>query len=358
VVILSNGETWLIETLGDGKSRLTRSTSEGVGIGVGAGFDVSVKVDGSKYGVALTASAEAMFKALQGDVFYADNPGQAEDILNGQRTDDTKDEWLGDSGPVRWLGDKVGGKSEFEDADPDETFSEGGLDLSGYAGGTALYETAEMEAAEEAFLGTRTKTDGTSTDYFRAKASVMGGVNAWTGDGTFEAAAQGSMESMVEIERDKDGNPVAMRMTSTMMGDAQAGDKSDADDQAYTSRTVEIPLTSEADRDLASRTLWAAGIPLMPGLNEGITDSDAIGAPWQIDQISQDLGRVADERGYIYEQEYSSDTTTDNGFTFDAKAIAELGLSASDTKTETQMTDYKFWDGLSMAARDGCSSTG
>ena len=358
VVTLSNGETWLIENLGNGKSRLTRSISSGAGIGAGVGFDVSVTVDGSKYGAALTASAEAMFKGIEGDVFYADSPEQARDILAGQQTDDNKDFWLGDSGPIRWIGDQVGGKDDYEDAEPDETFEEGGFEISGYAGATGLYETAEAAAAEEAFLGTRHKADGTRTDYFRAKASVMAGVDNWTGDGTFEAAAQGSMESLLEIERDKDGKPISMRMTSTIMGDAQAGDKSDSEPPEYTQRTVEIPLTSESDRDVASRTLWAAGIPFMPGINDGITDSDAIGAPWDIVEIGKDLGEVASARGYIYEQEYTEDTTVDNGFTFDAKAIAELGLSGSDMKTETQMTDYKYWNGSGLVAREGCPSAG
>lgn len=358
VVTLSSGETWLIENLGNGKARLTRSTSGGVGIGVGAGFDVSVKVDGSKYGVALTASAEAMLKSIEGEVFYANNAQEAEDILNGQKTDDTKDFWWGDGGPIRDVADWAGGEGEHENDTPDEWFEEGGFEVSGYAGATALYETAEAQASEEAYLGTRHKKDGTRTDYFRAKASAMAGVDAWTGDGTFEAAAQGEMESLVEIERDKDGNPVSMTMTSTLMGHADAGDKGETSDPEYTQRTIQIPLKSESDRDVASRVLWMAGIPFMPGINEGITDSDAVGAPWQLNEIAKDLAQVANDRGYLSEQTYTERTTNDDGFTFDAKLIAELGLGGSDKATETNMTDYKYWDGSQMASRPGCVGAG
>jgi hypothetical protein len=356
VVTLSNGETWLIEDLGDGKSRLTRSTSGGVGIGAGVGFDVSVQVDGSKYGVALTASAEAMFKGVQGETYYADSPEEAEEILNQKRTDDSKDFWLGDQGnPIRDGWDWATGKGEHENASPDEWFEEGGFDASGYAGATGLYETASVGATEEAYLGTKHSKNGNTTDYFRGSASVTAGVDAWTGDGTYEAVAQAGMEAMVEIERDKDGNPISMRMTSTVMADAEAGDKGENAPPTYTQRTVQIPLDTEANRDIASRTLWAAGIPFMPGLNEGITDADAIGAPWQIDQIGRDLAEAANTGGHIWEQEYTQDTS-ENGFTFDAKAIAELGLSGTSNSIETALTDYKYWNGSQMVSREGCGA--
>lgn len=56
----------------------------------GVEFDVSVTVDGSKYGVALTASAEAMLKGVEGNVFYADSPEEADAIRRGQQIDDDK----------------------------------------------------------------------------------------------------------------------------------------------------------------------------------------------------------------------------------------------------------------------------
>lgn len=356
IVTASSGETWLIESLGDGKSRLTRSTSDGVGIGGGFGFDVSVKVDGTKYGAALTASAEAMYKSIEGEVFYADDEDEAKAILDGQQSDDTKDNWVGNSGPLRWATDKITGTSEHEDAEHDEWFKDDGLEVGGYAGATAIYETAEVQAAEEAYLGTRHKNDGTRTDYFRAEAAAMAGVDAWNGDGTYQAAAQAGMEFLVEIDRDENGKPVAMRMTSTVMTDAQASDRNEETDLTYTSHTSEIPLASEADRDVASRSLWAIGIPMMPGINDGITDADAMGAPWEFNEIVRDFGNLANDRGFIYQQQFTEKTTTDNGFTFDAKAIAELGLGGSDVKKQTDLTDYSYWNGSVMASRPGCVS--
>lgn len=45
----------------------------------------------------------------------------------------------------------------------------------------------------------------------------------------------------------------------------------------------------------------------------------------QIGQISSDLGDVANARGYMHEQTYTAHASSDSGFTFDAKAIAEVG---------------------------------
>lgn len=354
VVEFEGGETWLIENLGNGKSRLTRVTSEGVGLTAGVGIDFTVTADGTKIGLAASASASALFAGNQGDVFYADNPEQAKQILGNQQSDDTKDSILGDSGPSRWLWDQVTGKGEFEDAEPDQTFADAGFKADAHAGATLLWGTAEANVAAEAYLGTTNKTDGTSTNYFRGNISGDLGVDIDVSD----AGLTGELEVLVEVDRDKDGNPVAMRLISATSGDAYANDNLDSvpiDNPEFTKTTIQIPLETEAQRDVASRVLWATGIPFLPGINDGITDIDAIGTAWQIEQIGKDLGNTARQSGYMWEEKYTVDTS-ENGFDIGFKAGVELGGSGKWSNITQALTGYRFWDGSTWATRPGCAA--
>lgn len=354
IVKLESGETWLVENLGNGKSRLTRVTSEGVGLTAGVGIDFTITADGTKIGLAASASASALLAGSQGDVFYADNAEQAKHILENQQSDDTKDSILGDSGPGRWLWDKATGKGEYEDTEPDETFADVGLKADAHAGATLLWGTAEANVAEEAYLGTKHRTDGTSTNYFRGKVSGDLGVDI----GVSKAGLEGEVESLVEVDRDADGHPVAMRLISAISGDAYADDTLDDKPDStpsYTKKTIQIPLETEAQRDIASRTLWAVGIPYMPGLNDGITDTDAIGAPWQINQIAKDFGNLSRESGFMWDENYSVDTS-ENGFDVGFEAGVGLGGSGKWNNITQTLNSYHFWDGKEMATRPGCAA--
>lgn len=353
VVKMEDGETWLIEDLGDGRSRLTRSTNEGVGLTTGIGFEVTGTVDGHKMGLALGARATALLAGTQGDVYYADNPDQAKDILGGKQTDDTKDYWWGDGGPVRWVADKVGGKNKYEDTEPDETWSDVGFKADAIGGGTLLWGSAEAKVAEEAYLGTKTRKDGSTTNYFRGKMSGEAGVDI----GVSDAVVEGSLESLVEVDRDKDGNPVALRLISATMGNAAANDNLDDVATAapeYTKKTIQIPLKTQDQKDLASRVLWATGLPFIPGVSDGITSADAVGAPWQINQIGKDLAAEVNQDGYMWEENYTQESST-NGFDVDVEVGLVLGGSGKWSTTAQELTSYTYWDGTKWATREGCS---
>ena len=274
--------------------------------------------------------------------------------LGNQQSDNTKDSILGDSGPSRWLWDQVTGKGEFEDAEPDQTFADADFKVDAHAGATLLWGTAEANVAAEAYLGTTNKTDGTSTNYFRGNISGDLGVDIDVSD----AGLTGELEVLVEVDRDKDGNPVAMRLISATSGDAYANDNLDSvpiDNPEFTKTTIQIPLETEAQRDVASRVLWATGIPFLPGINDGITDIDAIGTAWQIEQIGKDLGNTARQSGYMWEEKYTVDTS-ENGFDIGFKAGVELGGSGKWSNITQALTGYRFWDGSTWATRPGCAA--
>lgn len=351
-VKVEGGDTWKIENLGDGTSRLTRVTNTEVGGTVGVGFDFSATIDGSKLGLQASADAEAMLGQLEGDIYYADSNEVAQAIMGDKKSDETKDFWWGDSGPIRWLADEIGGVGEHEGREPDEWFVEDSMSIGGSAGATLLWGSAEAEATVAAYLGTKNKKDGSTTEYYRGtlEGSLSGDIMV------ANAGLTGSMEALIEIDRDAEGNPVAMRLTSELMGLAYAdGDTSDDSEQRpqIQRQVFQIPLTSESDRDLASRVLWASGIPFMPGLNEGITDIDAIGAPWEIGQIARDLAEAVDDRGYAW-QETHTVNSNENGFDVAGKLGMELGVDATWSETTTTLDDYTYWDGSTWTSRPGC----
>lgn len=373
VVTLEGGETWLVEELGDGSYRLTHQGDAGVSIGVGIGGGATITVDDTVYGGSAQASASVGLGLAGGETFYVDSEDAAMELLTQQRQDSTKDAIVGDSGPVRWVTDQVGGwfgdDQEGENREPDAWFVEGGV----YGGGSAelagglpgLNGDASAEAALEMYLGTTQKSDGTSTDYLRAEMSADLGIsgngpNAQGYDTFFTAGAGGEMSAVVEIDRDENGEPVAMRVVSAMGGHAEsdtAYSQGGLDDDAssVTARTLQIPLETSADRDLAARFLQTTGVPYVPGVTDPSDITSAALTPDAFVQLATDMGEVASTRGYIYTQEYTTSDSTDFALQVDAEMGAVTGVGGGSVSNQLATTGYEYWNGQEMVERSGCS---
>ncbi|QTE29966.1 hypothetical protein [Pengzhenrongella sicca] len=367
VVTLESGEQWAINQLGDGTYQLTRAADGSVGIGVGVGFDVSATVDNEKFGVGAYANVAAALAIGGGESFTASSAEDAMQILHAQQQDDTKDAIFGDDNAVRdgadWLNETFGGSNDNEDAEPDEWFTEGGFVATGTAGSTAITGSVEASASVEAYVGRTDRKDGTSTDYLRAEMAIDGGVTGWGPDASgndsyINYTAEGSAGAVVEIDRDKDGNPTTFRMTSVLMGNATgeqsySGDGGIDSDPTYTERTVSFPLETASDRALASRVLQAAGIPYYPGVTDGIDVPQAATDKLDPTALGGALFEAASTRGHIYEQEYTT-STDESGFNAEGKLGLELGLGGSSIDSTRTTTGYTYWDGSSMVDRAGC----
>ncbi len=309
-----------------------------------------------------------------GETFYVDSVDEAENLLGQQRQDDVKDVVLGDDNPLRngydWVAGKLGDDQEGEQREPDEWFVEGGMyaDASaGAAGGLpGLNVDAEGEAAVEAYLGRTERSDGTSTDYLRAELSgdigISGnGPDAQGSDSFRTAGVGGEMDALVEIDRDAGGNPVAMRVVSTVGGHAEdeqsySGTGGLDDASSMTARTIQIPLETESDMLTASRFLQTTGLPYVPG----VTDPSDVGqravTPEEFVDVAADLGELATDRGHLWEQEYTSDDSTDLAVQVDAELGAITGIGGSSVSNGTATTGYRYWDGEQMVAREGCAA--
>lgn len=371
-VTLEGGETWLIEELGDESYRLTHQGDVGASIGIGIGGGVTMTVDDTAYGASAQASASAGLTVAGGETFYVDSNEQALELLTQQRQDATKDGLVGDSGPARWVTDKVGGwfgdDQEGENRQPDEWFVEGGVDGGASAeiegGVPGLTADASAEAALEQFLGTTQRSDGTSTDYLRAEmsadASLSGDTSGALDDEEFlTTGAGGEMSALVEIDRDENGDPVAMRIVSAVGGHAEfdtADDKDDLESTAsnITSRTMQIPLGSDDDREVAGRFLQTMGVAYVPGVTDPSDIGSAAVTPSRFRELASDLGDLARERGYIYEQEYTSDSSADFAAQVDLKMGAITGVGVEDASSSRVTTGYRYWNGQEMVERSGC----
>lgn len=360
IVTLGTGEKWQVDELSDGTYRVTRGTSNEVGAGVGVGFNVTGTWDDNKYGAALDAGAGASASFGQGEVYYAKDQDAVDKLLVAHSQDVAKDNIVGGSGPVRWLvdkgGDLVGVSTNLPDAEA--VYVEGGISLSADAEATLVTASANAKAGVKGTLGYRRARDGSTTEYLRAsvdggvQGSVLGGEENGSGYQLARAKANGSVESVIEIDRDKDGNVTTVRIKSIMQGQADASsntlDGGDPDASGYVERTVELPVRSEGDKAIAGNFLSTMGLPYVPGLK-----TTQPPGPLNLVDSTNAFAQAGRDRGYITEQSYDQGSSSYGG-NFDAQAIAKVGGSVEVNTNKRTATEGQYFDGTKMVPWAGC----
>ncbi|MCC2320410.1 hypothetical protein [Cellulomonas xiejunii] len=279
----ANGD-WLIEELGDGTYRMTRGAGLEGGASVGIGFDVSVTGDGHRYGAGLGAGASASAHLTGGEVHHVATLEDAEALLAAKNVATAKDVVVGPAGPSRWVVDQLHdafGDTSQERVVPDETYYAAGA--GGEASGVlnAFLGGASAQASIDQTLGTRIRKDGSWTVYFKSAAGISGDLQGLSpGDAPGQtgqyAELSGRLEGeyVLEVEYDKAGVPTSMTVRSSYVADgtAEAGHASRAqfeDPDVVNEVAMNLPIRTDADREVAMRTLYSAGIPYAPGLSDG-----------------------------------------------------------------------------------------
>jgi hypothetical protein len=364
VVTLSTGEKWQVDQLSDGTYRVTRGTSGDIGAGVGAGFNVTGTWDDNHYGAALSASASAAATFSSGEVYYAADQDEVNDLLVAHAEDVAKDRLVGEGWPVRWLVDTAGDVTGLghDLPDPDAMYVEGGISLDAAAQATLTTASADAKVGITETLGYRRQRDGSTTEYLKAsisggiQGSVLGGEEDGSGYQLAKAEAQGEVQGIIEIERDHDGTVTAVRLRSVLSGtlDANANtlESSAKDADGYVERTVELPVRSDTDRAVAGNFLSAMGLPYVPGLPSTVSAGLSAG-PVALVMSTDAFAKAARDRGYITEQSYDNATSAYGG-TFDAKAIAEVGGSVEVNTNGRTATGATYFDGTRMVTWPGC----
>ncbi len=363
-VQLDGGGSWVIEQLGDGTFRLTRGSQVGVGAEVGVGFDVSWRDGDRRYGASASAGAAVTGVGSDAEVFLARDRAEADRILSAQMANDVKSGIVGDGNVVRDLFDSWFGTSDEERVRPVETFHSAGIE--GEASANVLLGVAPAEAAVQGgvYAGWIERADGTRTDIWTA-SSEGGAMAAFpTGTDRYDpesmddyavATASYAGSAAIEVDRDAQGRPVALRTVTIGMGHADAGEVS-SDPLSlpeYTETRVQMPLETAADRELAARIADGLGIWV-----EGVNDSTmGFGTPdttFGLGDSFSSMTQAAKDRGYYWTQQYTMEKKVERGGTLDAKWVLEAGLSGSYEETERLGTGYQYWNGQDFVTRAGC----
>ncbi|RYY51761.1 MAG: hypothetical protein EON53_00315 [Actinomycetales bacterium] len=344
IVTVAVGKELLVEELSDGTYRVSEVDLGKVGIGVGPGIDVSVTLDGKKYGAVASATAEALLAGRTGRTWYADDEAGVDDILNGLLADQIKDSVAPEiPGPadvpginkIPILGDIEGPPNplnslldQFVDGvpDADEEFVEGGIEGNASASASNIVVGAGVRVEAGAYLGAKTTPDGYVAYY---RSSVKGDAfGTFTG---VDASATASGDGLYALNMDKDGKPQSVTLTMGVSYGADAGDiASNSDDQTYKEYQATVPLTGDPLQDA----------PILAALTGNpLATSNFINA-------ARDFGTMT-------ENTYSQDPNT-YGINISGELLGEIGGSAEVDFTNRELTDSKYWDGSQFVDRPDC----
>jgi hypothetical protein len=360
-VSAGTGEHYLVEELSDGRYRITRGTQDSVGAAAGVGLTVQGVWDDKAYGVTAAAGVAGKVTFKEGEVYYVASEDAAEELLTKHRVDVAKDNTVGSSGPLRWVADGIesvfGGDSKLPD--PDERYIEGGVTLSGDAKATWLASGGKAAVGVTQVLGARVGKDGSTTEYLSATVSGEVGAGTWAGadDGSYmyaELKAQGSVQTVIELERDKEGTVTAVRTRMITAGEAGAtstanGATSGPSTKGYTERVSELPIRNDADRDLAMRYLVGLGVQQVAGLSGPF--AGAVSPLVAADAIA--FAEAARARGFVTEQSFDADSSA-YGAEVAGELIGKLGGAGQVTTVQRDSTGAKYFDGIAWQPWQAC----
>lgn len=328
VVTVKAGYSFLVEKMSDGKYRVTRVNTLGVGTGVGPGVDVSLTIDGKKYGVTAMATADAMLLGKQGETWYADDADGADNVIKDIISNDIVDRVAPDAdlglfsvpNPVNRVIKSIIG----DPGDSDESFVEGGLEGNAEATVSGITASASAKVSADAYLGGK-KTPTGYVAYFRTKLSGEA-YGAVIGE---DATATAGGQVLSELTFDEDGKPKSIKLTTAVTLAASVEDDF-TDDQKYTETSMEVPLSGDPIRDA----------PLYAALS---------GNPVAV----ANLATQAKKDGYVTRNVYSQDPNT-YGLNIGGELLGEYGGSISADKTTRSLQEAQYWDGQKLAPRPDC----
>lgn len=378
VITLGKNESLLVEELSNGQYRVTRSNGSSVGATTGVGFNVSGTWDDKTGGLALGADAGVEAQFAKGEVYYAESRSDVDDLVEAHYWDVNKDTLVGEEegpfgipNPVRWATDEVldltGANHEMPDSS--ETFYEGGFSVNASAQATAIVANTEAGVGVQEVLGMSKADDGSTTTYLKAKISGKAMAGTFASDEQTaatvyaKAGAEGSVETIIEVERDADGKVTGLRTKLVTSGSAEVsetgGDVEDGPGRAasYTVKTVELPVETAEDERVATNFMDAMGLGYVPGLPSS-SDNPVDGMtrdPLEVADALVDFAGAAESRGYVSRQEFDHDGSSYGG-TFDAKAIAKVGFSGTVDTVDRKASSGEYWNGQEWATWEGCGS--
>lgn len=355
----STGEQWMVETLSDGTFRVTRGENGSVGAEAGVGVTAQLTWDDKAYGVNASAGASAELGFRGGEVYAAKDAKAVAALLKQHGVDVAEDHVLGGSGPLRDAVDTVAswiGLGGYELPTPSDTYVEGGLTLSADAAATLVYAGAHAGVSSATVIGARVAHDGSSTEYLRSTVTGEVAAGTWgsADDGSTEYAqlkAQGSVQQVLELDRDAHGTVTAVRSRMVLSGEAQAtGGSSGPSAKGYTERVTELPIRSGTDRAIAMRFLAASGVAQVSGLVGGPVT--ALAGPAAVLTAGR-FDAAARARGTVTQQSFDASSSSYGG-ALGAEALGEVSGEVTVNVTNRSSTGGQYWDGMSWQPWSAC----
>lgn len=344
VVSVTAGKELLVEQLSDGTFRVSEVDLGSVGVGVGPGLDISVTIDGKKYGAVATASADALLAGKTGRTWYADDESSVQDIMNGLVAEEALDQVAPElPGPkdvplinqIPGLGDLGGPPNPTRELieafigdlpDPDETFVEGGIEGNAGAAISGITAGAGAQGGLGVYLGSKRTPDGWVAYY---RGEIKGSTFATLG--ADDASASGKMEAIYAVNLGQDGVPESVTLTAGLTYAAETGSlTTNTDDQTYVETQATVPLTGDPAQDAATMAVLT-------------------GNPF----ATQAFVEAAQERGQITQSSYSQDPNT-YGLTVGGELLGDYGGGITADLTNRSLTDSSYWDGTAMVSRPDC----
>jgi hypothetical protein len=365
-------EIWLIEQLGDGTYRVTEGVGLAGGAEGGAGGKIEVTINDQEYGGEAGLSGLAKIGVTVGNTYYAKNLDEAHSLLDRMRYDRA----LQGSGLAGKVIDLVDGKDPLPE--PDTVWIEAGVDANGSASVEGMGAGVEAAGEIEGAIGTQINKDGSATVYLTGK--VSGEVSASIGVSLIPeskgkhaapreldfskveagASAGGEIGATVQVDYDDAGQATAVRITSTMGWSAEAtakllGQGPETSAGTTTDTTLELPLTSDADRAIAADMLATLGIPYVPGLSDVVRPPDVPFSPGAIDAATK-FGEAARDRGRVWIDTYEHDDSTKFGLKIEAAFGGKVNLGGSYITNNRTGISQMYFDGTEWVERSGCAA--
>lgn len=362
VVTMENGRQFQIEELSDGTYRLTVGTSEGAGLAVGVGGGGSITIADRTVGAEAVAGAGAGLTLTEGQVYHADDADELRDLVEGHIADVAKDELVAESGPVRWLTDKVTDGTGLTQAlpEPDGEFHEGGFSVNASAQAAGLGRANAGVSAAQA-LGYREGSDGSKTFYMSSEVSGEAGLISigvdTEGHDFGGAAINGKMEVVTAVTVGPDGTMTSVDSTAMASGEGQGmasaaftGEVDGVDVGTSAGRSVVFESSSPMD----SAENQAVGMSFLA--NQGIHAFGNVAIDPDSAAADHNYFHRAREHGTVSMRGYDLDGSTPFAASGSGKAgPVALGGNLDVSSESIEITDARYWDGSQMSEWSGCT---
>jgi hypothetical protein len=329
---------------------VSTEATAGAGVTDGIGAGATMTVDGVVVGGDGQVSATALASGTVGKTWLVNGVGDKKDLVNYLQ--EQRD--FASMGPVgsvvdgsQQLWNWITGGDRYEPPAPTEYYGEAGISGNGGANGTALSASGSASLDAAVAIGGRVNVKtGAVTTYYTYSLAGSGAAAVASHDATVEASASGSIEMLVAVTVDPEGNPLGIEVQGQAVGEAKAQAESlfggtqgpaGSGGRLY---TASVELTGAETVAIATDLMRAVGIPTADRspVKQGLAGYDAV----------QTFLGATRERGVVTWQDLTTESETPFAISAGGK-VGPVGLGVAfenSTATTTSTSAHYLSDGV------------